>query len=89
VTMAVQVVGTLLLFGLVVTPSATALAITARPVLVAALGSAIGLASVALGLVLSAMFNLPPSFFIVSISFVVWLVAILVTRARRHRAGPV
>ena len=41
ITMAVQVVGTLLLFGLVVTPSATALAITARPALVAALGTAI------------------------------------------------
>ena len=70
VTIAVQVVGTLLLFALVVTPCATALLVTARPPLVALVGTAIGLASVWIGLVLSAMFNLPPSFFIVSISFV-------------------
>ena len=39
ITMAVQVVGTLLLFALVVTPAATALAITARPVAVVAIGT--------------------------------------------------
>lgn len=84
ITMAVQVVGTLLLFGLVVTPSATALAITARPALVAVLGTVIGLVSVAIGLVLATMFNLPPSFFIVTVSFVVWGVTLLLTRDR-HR----
>ncbi len=77
VTIAVQVVGTLLLFALVVTPCATALLVTARPSTVAVLGTGIGLASVWVGLVLSAMFNLPPSFFIVSISFAVWLLAIV------------
>jgi len=87
VTMAVQVVGTLLLFGLVVTPSATALALTARPVVVALLGTLLALGAVVVGLVLSAMFNLPPSFFIVSISFVVWLVTWFATR-RRGRARP-
>jgi len=87
ITMAVQVVGTLLLFGLVVTPSATALAITARPALVAIIGTGIGLASVIGGLVLSAMFNLPPSFFIVTIAFVTWGVTLLVTRDR-HATPP-
>lgn len=82
ITMAVQVVGTLLLFGLVVTPSATALALTARPGLVAAIGTALAIAAVMLGLVLSAMFNLPPSFFIVTITFTVWLVTWFVTRDR-------
>jgi len=83
VTIAVQVVGTLLLFALVVTPCATALLVTARPTAVALLGSGIALGSVWLGLVLSAMFNLPPSFFIVSTSFVVWLVAVVWDRRRR------
>lgn len=87
ITMAVQVVGTLLLFGLVVTPSATALAITARPALIGLLGTAIGLFSVLAGLVLAAMFNLPPSFFIVTISFVIWGSTVLVTRDR-HRSPP-
>ena len=52
VTMAVQVVGTLLLFALVVTPAATAIAVTARPAVVAAVATAVALASVWLGLVL-------------------------------------
>ncbi len=83
VTIAVQVVGTLLLFALVVTPCATALLVTARPTAVALLGSGVALGSVWLGLVLSAMFNLPPSFFIVSTSFVVWLAAVVWDRRRR------
>ena len=89
ITMAIQVVGTLLLFGLVVTPPAAALAFTARPLRVALLGAAIALASVVIGLVLSAMFNLPPSFFIISFAFVVWLVSVWVTRRNRlPRAVP-
>ena len=82
VTIAVQVVGTLLLFALVVTPCATALLMTARPTTVALVGGGIGLASVWLGLVLSAMFNLPPSFFIVSVSFVAWLGTVVWDRRR-------
>ena len=82
VTIAVQVVGTLLLFALVVTPCATALLMTARPTTVALVGGGIGLASVWLGLVLSAMFNLPPSFFIVSVSFVTWLGTVVWDRRR-------
>jgi zinc/manganese transport system permease protein len=83
ITMAIQVVGTLLLFGLVVTPPASALAFTARPMRVAVLGTAIALSSVVIGLVLSAMFNLPPSFVIITIAFVVWLASLWVTRQRR------
>ena len=73
VTMAVQVVGTLLLFALVVTPSAAALTVTARPIAAVAASVAIGLVCVWGGLVLSAMFNLPPSFFIVGLAFLAWL----------------
>ena len=82
ITMAVQVVGTLLLFGLVVTPAAAALAISARPTTVALLSTAFGAVSVLLGLVLSAMFNLPPSFVIVTLSFLIWLASIVVNRER-------
>ena len=89
ITMAVQVVGTLLLFGLVVTPSATAMAITARPGRVAGLGTLIGAGAVMLGLVLSTMANLPPSFFIVTITSLVWLVTVVVTRdGGRVKADP-
>lgn len=74
ITMAVQVVGTLLLFALVVTPAATALRLTARPARVAGVAVALALGSVWGGLVLSAMVDLPPSFFIVSLSVLAWAV---------------
>jgi zinc/manganese transport system permease protein len=87
ITMAVQVVGTLLLFALVVTPAATALRITARPARVAGLAVALALGSVWGGLVLSAMVDLPPSFFIVSLAVLAW-VGVLVATGRRRRAAP-
>jgi zinc/manganese transport system permease protein len=73
VTMAVQVVGTLLLFALVVTPAATALRLTARPARVAAIAVAVALLSVWAGLVLSAVVDLPPSFFVVAVAVLLWL----------------
>lgn len=82
-TMAIQVVGTLLLFALVVTPAATALALTARPVLAVVVSTGLALACVWVGLALSVMLNLPPSFPIVAIAFTSWLVVTLVTRHRR------
>ncbi len=87
VTMAVQVVGTLLLFALVVTPAAAALRLTARPGLVAALSVGFALASVWVGLVLSAVVDLPPSFFVVSVAALIWGVVLGVTR-ERHGARP-
>ena len=83
ITMAVQVVGTLLLFALVVTPAATALRITARPARVALIAVVLALAAVWGGLVLSAMVDLPPSFFIVSLAVFAW-VAVLATVGRRR-----
>lgn len=89
ITMAVQVVGTLLLFALVVTPAATALRVTARPTRVAALAVALALASVWGGLVLAAMVDLPPSFFIVSLAVLAWVVVLAATGRRRPGPRPV
>jgi zinc/manganese transport system permease protein len=88
VAMAVQIVGTLLLFGLVVTPAATALAITARPVAVVALSTAVGAASAVLGIVASVVFAVPASFAVVTLSTAAWAVAVGTTRWRRPPAGP-
>ena len=89
ITMAVQVVGTLLLFALVVTPAATALRITARPVRVALISVALALGAVWGGLVLSAMVDLPPSFFIVSLAVTAWVhVLAVVGRRNRRPAQP-
>jgi zinc/manganese transport system permease protein len=74
VTMAVQAVGTLLLFALVVTPAATAIMLTAQPVGAMVISTGISLISVWLGLGLAAMFNAPPSFLIVTIACGVWAV---------------
>jgi zinc/manganese transport system permease protein len=87
ITMAVQVVGTLLLFALVVTPAATALRITARPGRVALIAVALALAAVWGGLVLSAMVDLPPSFFIVSLAVSAWVVVLALVGRRGNRAA--
>jgi zinc/manganese transport system permease protein len=86
VTMAVQAVGTLLLFALVVTPAATAIMLTPRPGWAMSVSTMISIASVWLGLAASAMFNLPPSFLIVTIACGVWLVVWLTDRRGRATA---
>lgn len=73
ITMAVQAVGTLLLFALVVTPAATAIMLTARPVLAMLVSTALSLVAVWAGLVVSSIFDLPPSFVIVTIVCLIWL----------------
>lgn len=89
VTMAVPVVGTLLLFALVVTPAASALAITARPAMTLTLATVFSASAVWLGLIVAVMFNLPPSFCIVTIAFLVWATTLVTTRSQRpSRALP-
>jgi zinc/manganese transport system permease protein len=83
ITMAIQVVGTLLLFALVVTPAAAAIAVTARPARVVAIATGIGVGAVWVGLVLSVMWNLPPSFPIVSLAFLAWLATTRSSRTAR------
>jgi zinc/manganese transport system permease protein len=83
VTMAVQAVGTLLLFALVVTPAATAIMLTPRPTSAMFTATGISVLSVWLGLVLSAMFNAPPSFVIVTIACAVWAAVWAVERGFR------
>jgi zinc/manganese transport system permease protein len=82
VTMAVQAVGTLLLFALVVTPAATAIMLTPRPVLAMVISTTLSLSAVWLGLCASAMFNLPPSFPIVTIACATWSIVWVSNRRR-------
>ena len=86
VAMAVQAVGTLLLFALVVTPAATAIMLTPRPVRAMAASTAISLSAVWFGLGASAMFNLPPSFPIVTIACAIWAAVWFSDRRRRVAA---
>ena len=84
VTMAVQAVGTLLLFALLITPAATAINLTPRPVVAMVISTGLSVVCVWIGLAASAMFNLPPSFLIVTFVSAIWLVVYL--RASRIRA---
>ncbi len=88
VTMAVQAVGTLLLFALVVTPAATAIMLTARPTAAMGVSTLLAVTAVWAGLALSAMFNMPPSFLIVTIVSVIWFAVWLAAQRLGRSAGP-
>lgn len=89
VTMAVQAVGTLLLFALIVTPAATAIMLTPRPSTAMLTATVISVSSVWLGLVVSAMFNTPPSFVIVTIACAIWAAVTAAQRGLRPAADRV
>jgi len=80
----VQVVGALLLLGLITTPAATAHRLTARPWRATAASVAIAVATVWAGLWLSYLrADLPPSSAIVGTGFCAWLAVEAATRLRR------
>ncbi|MBR4414136.1 MAG: metal ABC transporter permease [Aeriscardovia sp.] len=83
VTIAVQAVGTLLIFALLITPSASANAIARSPRSAILLSTVICFVSIMLGLLFSAMFPTPPSFAIVTVSTIIWCVTQVVTRSKR------
>jgi len=72
----VQAVGALLIFGLMVTPAATAQNLSARPWLGMVLSALIALAVVWAGLVLSFYVAYPTSFFITSLAFAAYLASL-------------
>jgi zinc/manganese transport system permease protein len=72
-SIAVQVVGVLLIFSLMVTPAATAQRLTKRPRRAIAASVAIALTATWLGLVIAVYEPYPPSFFITSIVFIFYL----------------
>ncbi|MCI4320510.1 MAG: metal ABC transporter permease [Thermoplasmata archaeon] len=87
VSIAVQVIGVLLIFALLVTPAAIALRLSKRPLTAVILSILIALGAVWAGLFISAYIQLPVSFFIVSIVFGAYLLVRGVA-ALRESAGP-
>src|SRR5947209_15538998 len=87
VTEAVQVVGVLLIFALIVTPAAIAVRFTCRPGVAIAIGSALALAFTWLGLTIAFYSPHPVSFFITSLAFGTYVVVRLAVplRARFQR----
>jgi zinc/manganese transport system permease protein len=81
VSQAVQVVGVLLIFSLLVTPAATAHLLTSRPQIAIAYSVGFAVVSIWSGLLLAYHIPWPPSAFITLISFVLYLVARLLMPA--------
>jgi zinc/manganese transport system permease protein len=87
---ATQVVGALLILGLLAAPAGAAARLTARPLPALALSAAIAVASVWIGLTASYLIpGTPPSFAILTVATLTYLGAILATRVRRGAAVPV
>ena len=86
VAVAVQVVGVLLIFSLLVTPAAVADRLTTRPAAAIAVSVVVALACTWLGLAIGYYFSYPVSFFITSLAFFAYAVTRLSTGiARRSR----
>lgn len=89
VSEAVQVVGVLLVFALLVTPAAIAERVTARPVLAALLAAVLSLAFTWGGIVVDFYTSKVPSFYITTFAFVTYVGVRLAGGARRgHRLVP-
>jgi len=83
---AVQAVGALLVFGLMVTPAAIAQNLTSRPYLGLALSAVVAAAVVWLGLTLAFYISYPASFFITALAFAGYLLSLISGRRRTPRA---
>lgn len=79
---AVQAVGALLIFGLMVTPAAIAQRLTARPYAGMLLSAVLAVAFVWLGLALAFYLSYPASFFITALAFGTYLSTVLGSRIR-------
>jgi zinc/manganese transport system permease protein len=84
---AVQAVGALLIFGLLVTPAAIAQNVTARPYAGMLLSALLGVCFVWLGLALAFYIPYPASFMIITLSFAAYVVSTAL-RASRGPAAP-
>jgi len=86
ISIAVQVIGVLLIFALMVTPAASAVRLTRRPLTAVVVSVSIAVFSVWSGLFVSWYEPYPPSFFIVSVAFAIY-VAVRVGSHVRLRLG--
>jgi len=89
ISIAVQVIGVLLIFALMVTPAATAVRLTRRPLMAVVVSVSIAIFAIWLGLFISWYEPYPPSFFIVTIAFSLYVVvrAVVALSAKLVRRG--
>lgn len=82
----VQIVGSLLIISLVITPGAAAAQVTASPVRAVALSVLFAEVAAVGGIVLSLAPGMPVSVFVTTISFVIYLVCFTIGRIRSRKA---
>lgn len=87
VSIAIQIVGVLLVFALLVGPAATAIRLARQPALVLPLAVVLALAYTWAGILLASVSPWPVSFFIASLSFAVYLPVRLLARAGPARTA--
>lgn len=84
--MAVQMVGALLVLSLLITPTAAAARVTSHPVVLAAMSVAFAVTAAVGGILLSLGPGLPISPYVTTVSFLIYLVCLLVGHLRRGTA---
>lgn len=85
VAMSVQVVGALLVLSLLVVPSAAALKVSVSPLSVVLLSMSFALIAAVGGIMLAITGTVPISPYITTISFLIYLICLLIGRGRRRR----
>lgn len=91
IAIAIQVVGALLVFALLIAPAASAARFTRRPLTTIALSVVLGLAITWVGLILTVIGtgrHLPASFYISALAALVYVVAVIASRWHAPRRSP-
>lgn len=83
--MAIQLVGALLVLSLLITPTAAAARVTARPSALSALSVVFAVTAAVGGIMLSLGPGLPVSPYVTTISFLIYLICLPIGALRRHR----
>ncbi|MDO5492991.1 MAG: metal ABC transporter permease [Nesterenkonia sp.] len=85
VAMSVQIIGALLVLALLVVPAAASLRVTVHPMSAVLLSMAFSLISAVGGIMLAITGTIPISPYITTISFLIYLICLVVGRGRRRR----
>ncbi|MCZ4551955.1 helicase [Williamsia sp. 1138] len=87
VAQSVQIIGALLVMSLLITPAAAAMRISSNPTVVLGLSILFGVVAAVGGIILSLAPALPPSVFVTTISFAIYLVCRVVGTRRSKTSG--
>lgn len=87
VAQSVQIIGALLVMSLIITPAAAAMRVSSNPTSVLGLSILFGVVAAIGGIIISLAPGLPPSVFVTTISFVIYLVCRVIGARRSKTSG--